>query len=134
MTPEQARELLVDLDLDSVPPYEKSLSSSELFEVRDKERNLVAGSLTEREAGLLVAAPALAEQIANMRYEYSVVCLVEGDVWRYAQGGVLITPLAHEATWLPTREEAEAYAERRRSTAKETRVVPRLVSEPEVVA
>lgn len=72
--------------------------------------------------------------VGQMRYEYAVVCLVEGDVWRYARGGVLITPLEHEATWHPTREEAEAYAERRRSTAKETRVVPRLVSEPEVVA
>ena len=72
--------------------------------------------------------------IAGLRYEYAVVCLVEGDVWRYARGGVLITPLEHEATWHPTREEAEAYAERRRSTAKETRVVPRLVSDVEVVA
>ena len=82
---------------------------------------------------LVAAAPALAELVANLRYEYAVVCLVEGDVWRYARGGVLITPLEHEARWFPTREEAEAYAERRRSTAKETRVVPRLVSTPEVV-
>ena len=74
------------------------------------------------------------ETIANLRYEYAVVCLVEGDVWRYARGGVLITPLEYEARWFPTREEAEAYAERRRSTAKETRVVSRVVSEPEVVA
>ena len=72
------------------------------------------------------------ETIANLRTEYAVVCLVEGDVWRYARGGVLITPLEHEAKWFPSREEAEGYAERRRSTAKETRVVPRLVSEPEV--
>ena len=83
-------------------------------------------------AELAAHAPVMAEQIANMRYEYAVVCLVEGDVWRYARGGVLITPLEHEARWFPTREEAEAYAERRRSTAKETRVVPRLVSTPEV--
>lgn len=81
---------------------------------------------------LVAAAPALAELVANLRYEYAVVCLVEGDVWRYARGGVLITPLEHEAKWFPSREEAEGYAERRRSTAKETRVVPRLVSEPEV--
>ena len=85
-------------------------------------------------APLAEAAYALAQTVAGLRYEYAVVCLVEGDVWRYARGGVLITPLEHEATWHPTREEAEAYAERRRSTAKETRVVPRLVSEPEVVA
>ena len=71
--------------------------------------------------------------IAGMRYEYAVLCLVEGDVWRYASAGMLITSLDRKATWLPTLEKAQEYAERRRRSAKATRIVRRLVSAPEVI-
>lgn len=71
--------------------------------------------------------------IARMTWEYGVLCLVEGDVWRYARDGMLITALDYEATWLPTLEEAQEYAERRRRSAKATRIVRRLVSDAEVV-
>lgn len=123
ITPELARELLAKA-------YPKPRFVDEWTA---EEVDLRPVTVTAELVPLVEAAPALAELVANMRYEYAVVCLVEGDVWRYARGGVLITPLEHEARWFPTSEEAEAYAERRRSTAKETRVVPRLVSTPEVV-
>lgn len=75
----------------------------------------------------------LLDTIAKMTWEYAVMCLVEGDVWRYARDGMLITALDYEATWLPTLEEAQEYAERRRRSAKATRIVRRLVSYAEVV-
>lgn len=118
MTPEEARALLVDLDLESVPPYEKLSTGGNLFEVLDKERNLVANLLAEREAALVVAAPALAELVANMHYEYAVQ-LKHGDGW--------ITSRHHT----PTVEVAEEVAARYERS--ETRIVRRLVSDVEVV-
>lgn len=54
---------------------------------------------------------------------FAVMVLVEGDVWRYAAGGVLITGDPDEATWLPTLTEAEAYKARRASTSKSQIIV-----------
>lgn len=64
-----------------------------------------------------------------MNREYAVVVLVEGDVWRYARMGALITSFAHEATWLPSLAEAREYAKRRATTSKAQRIVFREVGE-----
>lgn len=56
---------------------------------------------------------------------FAVMVLMEGDVWRYAAGGALITGDPDEATWLPTLTEAEAYKARRASTSKSQIIVRR---------
>lgn len=117
MTPEKARELLVDLDLESLPPYEALPTRGKLFEVRDKERNLVADSLAKREAALVVAAPALAELVAGLRYVYAVqVQPVPGGAW-------------HQVTeWTPDSSPVKG-----RELEHDERIIRRLVGDPEVV-
>ena len=56
---------------------------------------------------------------------FAVMVLVEGDVWRYAVGGALITGDPDEATWLPTLTEAETYKQRRATTSKSQIIVRR---------
>lgn len=76
------------------------------------------GAPEECDLPLIAAAPELAEQIANLRYEYAVE-LKHGDGW--------ITSRHHT----PTIETAKEIAARYKRT--DTRIVRRLVSEPEVV-
>lgn len=135
VTPERARALLVDLDLESVPPYEKLPTSGKLFEVRDKERNLVADLLAEREAALLTAAPALAKLVASLRYEYAVQVEMSDGEWHFTDDEFYPfgTPEPRHAEWQTKTGAEELYASFVEDDGpKHIRIVRRLVSESEV--
>lgn len=84
---------------------------------------------------LIAAAPALAELVANLRFEYAVQNAVTG-AWLRAEGdGVVVrTSDPFAADWSTNFEEVEAYAVwMTGEELTEHRVMARLTSTPEVV-
>ena len=91
-------------------------------------------------AELAARAPAMAEQIANMHYEYAVQVLLGdgagGNVWHFADEDSLpfgsLKP--HEVRWYTKKEAQEILdAEGECFGPKDIRIVRRLVSDVEVV-
>ena len=95
---------------------------------------------TPGDIALAEAAPALAELVANMRYEYAVQVLLGdgagGNVWHFADEDSLpfgsLKP--HEVRWYTKKEAQEILdAEVECFRPKDIRIVRRLVAAPEVV-
>lgn len=93
---------------------------------------------TPGDIALAEAAPALAEQIASMRYEYAVQVIEDGRTW-YVTKYKSLTSAPWGAAWLPTFNSADTL---RRECVTElclqerraqTFVVRKLASEPEVM-
>lgn len=137
MTPDKARELL---DGTTPGPWQvrgDGPANRQLRVCDCEERAEVAESVTWEDAPLVAAAPALAQTVAGMHYEYAVATGPEHSPVYAAmnsQGRFIGTTLAL-ADWWQTKGEAqdlvdELRGENEHSTA---RVVRRLVSAPEVV-
>ena len=76
---------------------------------------------------LIVAAPELAQALAEETYEYAVQAKI-GSKWEYMQDGFF------RDAWFSELRKAKAGARELRSIGKETRIVCRRVSPPEVVS
>ena len=76
---------------------------------------------------LIVAAPELAQALAEETYEYAVQAKI-GSKWEYMQDGFF------RDAWFSELRKAKAGARELRSIGKETRIVRRRVSPPEVVS
>ena len=87
--------------------------------------NLVATSgICDSE--LIAAAPELAQALAEETYEYAVQAKA-GSKWEYMQDGFF------RDAWFSELRKAKAGARELRSIGKETRIVRRRVSPPEVI-
>ena len=110
ITPEQARDMLLTAGSDGFTAPELCLT-----------------------AELAAHAPALAEQIANMRYEYAVQVEERPGVWRYLHSSGESTGFSIAACWCKNFEMAPyPLAKYRHRETTPSRIVRRLVSEPEV--
>ena len=134
MTPQEARELL---DKATPGPWDCVGQDDEYPRVARDGYQDITNDATNFNAPLIAAAPALAELVANMHYEYAVATGPEHSPVYAAmnsQGRFIGTALAL-ADWWQTKGEAqdlvdELRGENEHSTA---RIVRRLVSDPEVV-
>ena len=90
------------------------------------------------DAPLIAAAPDLAHTVAGLRYEYAVeVDTPEGKAYALESDEGMVYHIANPAyaDWEEDRDDMEIFATRAaRDLAATTRVVRRLVSEPEVVS
>ena len=75
---------------------------------------------------LIAAAPELAQALAEETYEYAVQAKT-GSRWEYKQDGFF------RDAWFSELRKAKAGARELRSIGKETRIVLRRVSPPEVI-
>lgn len=115
MTPQEARELL---DKATPGPWDCVGQDDEYPRVARDGYQDITNDATNFNAPLIAAAPALAELVANLHYEYAVE-LKHGDGW--------ITSRHHAPTIETAKEIAARY------TRTETRIVRRLATDPEVV-
>ena len=76
---------------------------------------------------LMAAAPELAQALAEETYEYAVQAKT-GSKWEHMQDGFF------RDAWFSELRKAEAGARELRSIGKETRIVRRRVSPPEVIS
>lgn len=120
ITPEEARELL---DKATPGPWEHdgngcvgNYSTREVVCVSGPDMKNDRQVVADR--NLIIAAPDLAELVAGLHYEYAVE-LKHGDWWITSR---------HRASTIEAAKEIAA-----RYTRTETRIVRRLVSDPEVV-
>ena len=90
-----------------------------------EEGNLVA-TVGSADADLIAAAPELAQALAEETYEYAVQAKA-GSKWEYMQDGFF------RDAWFSELRKAKAGARELRSISKETRIVRRRVSPPEVI-
>ena len=81
---------------------------------------------TDSDKTLIAAAPELAQALAEETYEYAVQAKT-GSKWEYMQDGFF------RDAWFSELRKAKAGARELRSIGKETRIVRRRVSPPEVV-
>ena len=81
---------------------------------------------TDSDKALIAAAPELAQVLAEETYEYTVQAKT-GSKWEYMQDGFF------RDAWFSELRKAKAGARELRSIGKETRIVRRRVSPPEVV-
>lgn len=136
MTPEQARELLDG----TVPgPWLCDKDGDEYeFLIGTEDFGIITEANSEADGRLIAAAPALAHLVANMHYEYAVQ-FKHGEVWEYENSAFNdrspVDDLCSEdpsvSFWWDCVEDAQREAARIYVTP--TRIVRRLVSEPEVV-
>ena len=82
---------------------------------------------TDSDKTLIAAAPELAQALAEETYEYAVQAKI-GSKWEYMQDGFF------RDAWFSELRKAKAGARELRSIGKETRIVRRRVSPPEVVS
>ena len=83
---------------------------------------------------LATQAPVMAEQIANMRYEYAVQVEEFPGIWRFLHSSGESTGWSTAAAWSKNFEMAPTpLANYRHRETTRSRIVRRLVSEPEVV-
>ena len=82
--------------------------------------------VTPEDEELIAAAPELAQALAEETYEYAVQAKT-GSKWEYMQDGFF------RDAWFSGLRKAEAGARELRSIGKETRIVRRRVSQPEVI-
>ena len=78
-------------------------------------------------AHVFAAAPELAQALAEETYEYAVQAKI-GSRWEYKQDGFF------RDAWFSKLRKAKAGARELRSIGKETRIVRRRVSPPEVIS
>lgn len=120
MTPDKARDLLEAMEDSCPPPYTKNQITNRLFEVRDKNHQIVAYHIFEGEADVIVAAPDLAEIVAGMRQVYDYEVTLGDGVWHQ---------MGHEFDSLESAQ--EWVADRRR--VSQARIITRYVTGWEVV-
>ena len=82
--------------------------------------------ITPEDERLIAAAPGLAQALAEETYEYAVQAKT-GSRWEYKQDGFF------RDAWFSELRKAKAGARELRSIGKETRIVRRRVSPPEVI-
>ena len=82
--------------------------------------------VTPEDEVLIAAAPELAQALAEETYEYAVQAKT-GSKWEYMQDGFF------RDAWFSELRKAKAGARELRSIGKETRIVRRRVSPPEVI-
>ena len=82
--------------------------------------------VTPEDEVLIAAAPELAQALAEETYEYAVQAKI-GSKWEYMQDGFF------RDAWFSELRKAKAGARELRSIGKETRIVRRRVSPPEVI-
>ena len=132
MTPEEARELL---EAATPGPWDCVGQDDEYPRVARDGYQDITNDATNFNAPLIAAAPALAETIAGLRYEYAVQVPVNGH-WEYTkddQYGPKVLRNPRDATWYSSRHAAETWADLWDDGEELPRIVHRLVSEPEVV-
>ena len=83
--------------------------------------------ITPEDERLIAAAPELAQALAEETYEYAVQAKT-GSKWEHMQDGFF------RDAWFSELRKAKAGARELRSIGKETRIVRRRVSQPEVVS
>ena len=81
---------------------------------------------TDSDKALIASAPELAQVLAEETYEYTVQAKT-GSKWEYMQDGFF------RDAWFSELRKAKAGARELRSIGKETRIVRRRVSPPEVI-
>ena len=110
---------------DSTPaPWEVDVDGLEVYSTVDGDA--VAHAQTPSDADLIAAAPELAQALAEETYEYAVQAKT-GSEWEYMQDGFF------RDAWFSELRKAKAGARELRSIGKETRIVRRRVSPPEVI-
>lgn len=133
ITPQQAQELLDG----TVPgPWlcEKDGDEHE-FVIGTEDFGIITEVNRESDGRLIAAAPALAELVANMRYEYAVQVEERPGVWRYLHSSGESTGFSIAACWCKNFEMAPyPLAKYRHRETTPSRIVRRLVSDVEVVA
>ena len=82
--------------------------------------------VTPEDEDLIAAAPKLAQALVEETYEYAVQAKT-GSRWEYEQDGFF------RDAWFSELRKAKAGARELRSIGKETRIVRRRVSQPEVI-
>lgn len=125
VTPELARELLAKAYPE--PRFVDEWTAEEV----DLRQVTVAAELVP----LVAAAPALAELVANMRYEYAVQLQMSDGEWRFTDDEFYPfgTPEPRHVEWQTKTGAEELYASFVEDDGpKHIRIVRRLASEPEV--
>lgn len=126
MTPEQAR----GLRNNATPgPWELERIDGFLHVVLPTGN----GAPEECDLPLIAAAPALAELVAGLRYEYAVQIEDVAGETRLAKSAHGTTSDINAAWWTSAPNTALADHWRERTNADDVRIVRRLVGEPEVV-
>ena len=105
-------------------PWEVDIDGLEVYSTVDGDA--VAHAQTPSDADLIAAAPELAQALAEETYEYAVQ-VKTGSKWEYMQDGFF------RDAWFSELRKAKAGARELRSIGKETRIVRRRVSPPEVI-
>ena len=132
ITPEQARELL---DGTTPRPWKivaYGISCPELM-IETFDGDTLAAEVEPDDAPLIAAAPALAQTVANLHYEYAVQLEDTTGETRFAMSMYNLTRNPEEAWWAPTPNAPLANHWRFSQTGLKVRIVRRLVSDPEVV-
>ena len=128
MTPEKARELL---DGRTPSPWWWCETDYPEVTVFHEKYGIIAKSVDIEEADLICTAPDLAELVAGMHYEYAVQHDRYGE-WLYETTRHSTTKDPTIAMWWDDLEDARDEA-RTCYNGCNTRIVSRLVGEPEVV-
>ena len=128
MTPEKARELL---DGRTPSPWWWCETDYPEVTVYHEKYGIIAKSVDIEEADLICTAPDLAELVAGMHYEYAVQNDRYGE-WLYDTTQHATTKDPTIAMWWDDLEDARDEA-RTCYNGCNTRIVSRLVGEPEVV-
>ena len=128
MTPEKARELL---DGRTPSPWWWCETDYPEVAVFHEKYGIIAKSVDIEEADLICTAPDLAALVAGMRYEYAVQNDRYGE-WLYETTHHSTTKDPTIAMWWEDVEDARDEA-RTCYNGCNTRIVSRLVGEPEVV-
>lgn len=118
MTPEKARELL---DGRTPSPWWWCETDYPEVTVYHEKYGIIAKSVDIEEADLICTAPDLAELVAGMHYEYAVECTRDGETWKRET-------LWGSRFWADSDEECF----KQEDEFIDTRIVRRLVGEPEV--
>lgn len=137
MTPEGARELL---DGRTPSPWWWCENDYPEVTVYHEKYGTIAKSVDIEEADLVCAAPALAEIVAGLRYEYAAqVRRGTASPWLYVLQNGHFSKRGSTSVWCKKRkgcDNAIRSALKRKDVGADTvefRIVRRLVSEPEVV-
>lgn len=134
ITPTQARELLQDTTPAPWKAGHRTLSTGHWYdrEVLTVEPD-VCEEVNETDQELIVAAPDMATQIANMTWEYAIQAqLKDGGPWKYLTYNILFTEVPRLAKWHHCAYNASAWLPTRYRHYPQ-RIVRRLVSEAEVM-
>ena len=125
-----------DIIQDAKKPLEGATPGPWITGGKDESGNIYIGNPSEYgnlvatsgicDADLIAAAPELAQALAEETYEYSVQAKT-GSKWEHMQDGFF------RDAWFSELRKAEDGARELRSIGRETRIVRRRVSPPEVI-